>query len=317
MTDAYPIVIYHANCLDGFGAAFAAWTRCRDKADYVPLAHGDSTEVWLSRNRASLVGREVFVLDFSLPEEHMNFIRANAKKFVWLDHHKTAFEMECGGLDSPLVKDGRYELIDVDGVTQIILDNGQSGAMLAWKYFNKDFSVPMLIQHIDDYDRWQFKLSGTKELVNALWSRRPWEFSEWNRMLFSNDFSLLYVEGEAILAAHNQIVESTVAASTMDCRIVIASGHEWDSEIIFDVHGLASNCPPYMASDVGHELANLSGTFGLLWSVDKYGKVKCSMRSNGDYDVSAIAKVLGGGGHRNAAGFETTIETLKSWISLK
>ena len=94
MTDAYPIVIYHANCLDGFGAAFAAWTRYRDKADYVPLAYGDSTEVWLSRNRASLVGREVFVLDFSLPEEHMNFIRANAKKFVWLDHHKTAFEME-------------------------------------------------------------------------------------------------------------------------------------------------------------------------------------------------------------------------------
>lgn len=34
----------------------------------------------------------------------------------------------------------------------------------------------------------------------------------------------------------------------------------------------------------------------------KPGKVRCSIRSRGDYDVAAVARSFGGGGHRNAAG---------------
>jgi nanoRNase/pAp phosphatase (c-di-AMP/oligoRNAs hydrolase) len=43
-------------------------------------------------------------------------------------------------------------------------------------------------------------------------------------------------------------------------------------------------------------------------------KAQCSLRSNGDYDVSAIAKVFGGGGHKNAAGFEVPLSTLIGWL---
>ena len=35
---------------------------------------------------------------------------------------------------------------------------------------------------------------------------------------------------------------------------------------------------------------------------------------SGDYDVSTIAKAIGGGGHRNAAGFSTDIDTLMEWL---
>ena len=80
------------------------------------------------------------------------------------------------------------------------------------------------------------------------------------------------------------------------------------------VQGLAANCPFHLQSDVGHELANQSGTFGLLWCIDKDNRCKCSLRSNGEYDVSAIAKAFGGGGHRNAAGFQVDIQTLLGWI---
>jgi len=34
----------------------------------------------------------------------------------------------------------------------------------------------------------------------------------------------------------------------------------------------------------------------------KRGKVRCSLRSRGEYDVAAVARIFGGGGHRNAAG---------------
>ncbi len=39
-----------------------------------------------------------------------------------------------------------------------------------------------------------------------------------------------------------------------------------------------------------------------LFREPKRGKVRCSIRSRGEYDVAAVARQFGGGGHRNAAG---------------
>ena len=47
------------------------------------------------------------------------------------------------------------------------------------------------------------------------------------------------------------------------------------------------------------------------------GLVKVSLRSEG-FDVSAIAGLKGGGGHRQAAGFTTTgtVEGVTEWLSI-
>ena len=135
------------------------------------------------------------------------------------------------------------------------------------------------------------------------------------------------IEGQAILRAHDQNVQSVVKGAARNCSIVpavIDSVESYKSPWVWwhdeehgdtcGANGLAANCPPHLQSDVGHELANQSGTFGLLWFIDKDNNCRCSLRSNGDYDVSAIAKAFGGGGHRNAAGFTTDIQTLLEWI---
>lgn len=47
------------------------------------------------------------------------------------------------------------------------------------------------------------------------------------------------------------------------------------------------------------------------------GQVSVSLRAKGEFDVAAIAKLFGGGGHRNAAGFralQTTIEKVHSQL---
>ena len=69
------------------------------------------------------------------------------------------------------------------------------------------------------------------------------------------------------------------------------------------VDGLAINAPAEYASEVGNLLATRSGTFGAVWSYWGGGKYQVSLRSNGNFDVSTIAKYFGGGGHKNAAGF--------------
>ena len=151
-----------------------------------------------------------------------------------------------------------------------------------------------------------------------------WKFEQW-RDKFLNHENELITEGAAILRAHNQNVQSVVKGAARKCSISTCCPQHgpdiadsvpasWSDGYLRRFDGLAANCPPHLQSDVGHELANQSGTFGLLWTLDKDNVCQCSLRSNGDYDVSAIAKVFGGGGHRNAAGFTTDIQNLLSWI---
>ena len=304
-----PLVIYHADCTDGYGAAFAAWLKLGDEAEYLPLQYGDLLKA------TNMYKREVYILDFSFPPETMDFIFADANRVVWLDHHATSrpyAEGKCGGyIESRTER--HSETYD------IVHDNNKSGALLAWEHFHPGTEVPMLIKHIDDRDRWQFKLKGTKEINKAMWSYAPWSFDQWQEMTNDVHYGSMFTEGSAILRAHDQNVTSTVKGSARPCLIIATSpkegGEHWEANILVHATGLAANCPPFLTSDVGHELANQSGTFGLCWTLSKSGlKAQCSLRSNGDYDVSAIAKAFGGGGHRNAAGFETNIETLMGWL---
>ena len=340
-----PLVIYHDNCADGFGAAFAAWLTLGDEAEYVACRYGEEF-TYITEIAAS--NCEVYILDFSFPRDVMDLIFKHSKRVVWLDHHKTAFEMWLG-YDHQ--KEGWF--VDNNAPHYICLDHHNSGALLAWKFFHPDFDVPLFIKHIDDYDRWQFKVEGTKVFNKALWSYAPWTFEQWRDWFYDVEdgfghtyWSDFYHEGEAILRAHDQNVQSVVKGAARGCVIKLPAHQLYDDddsykpksildrngEVVLglckvcgraeceldddcEIAGLAANCPPHLTSDVGHELATKSGTFGLCWTLSQEGLVaKCSLRSNGDYDVSAIAKTFGGGGHRNAAGFEVDIQTLLSWL---
>lgn len=317
-----PLVIYHNSCADGFAAAFAAWLKIGDEAEYVPCQYGQ--DFFAESFLLQFNDREVYVLDFSFPHNVMDVLFQNAKRVVWLDHHKTAFEMWLGRFN----KGDRFQ-DSFEPKYFLLLDDNKSGAHLAWEYFHPGTEVPTFIRHIDDYDRWQFKIEGTKAFNKALWSYAPWSFEQWQRMMLYtlrqtyDGYKHFVREGQAILRAHEQNVQSVVKNATRKCEIpfdeeaaldCVEPRLEWNNGGYWMVQGLAANCPPHLQSDVGHELANQSGTFGLLWHIDKGNVCRCSLRSNGDYDVSAIAKVFGGGGHRNAAGFTTDIQTLLDWI---
>ena len=150
-----------------------------------------------------------------------------------------------------------------------------------------------------------------------------WTFEQWRDKVVGHEAELIS-EGASILRAHNQNVQAVVKNAARNCEIpfdeegaldCVEPRLEWNNGGYWMVHGLAANCPPNLSSDVGHELATQSGTFGLCWTFGKSGTMaKCQLRSNGEYDVSVIAKSFGGGGHRNAAGFEVDIQTLLGWL---
>ena len=69
-----PLVIYHGGgCTDGFGAAFAAWLKLGDEAEYLPMEYMRATDgVTEFHERVkidcSIGERDVYILDFSLPK---------------------------------------------------------------------------------------------------------------------------------------------------------------------------------------------------------------------------------------------------------
>jgi oligoribonuclease NrnB/cAMP/cGMP phosphodiesterase (DHH superfamily) len=245
-----------------------------------------------------VLGREVYILDFSFPPDVTKEMIDKSAKFVWLDHHKTAFEGWC--------EDGeRNRCEQSNGKDYILLDNNKSGALLAWEYFNPGYAVPDLAKLIDDRDRWQFKLAGSRELHAGL-NSQLFNFSDWHLLTpvgtsdWGRNLADVVSRGRQILSVHNEQIKRSVE-SAAGCAI-------------HGLKGLAVNTPQHM-SEVGNGLAKASGTYGLVWYYDgKTNRANCSLRSIGEYDVSAIAKLFGGGGHKNAAGFNVPLEQMQEFL---
>jgi oligoribonuclease NrnB/cAMP/cGMP phosphodiesterase (DHH superfamily) len=318
-----PLVIYHANCTDGFGAAYAAWAKLGDDAEYLPMHYNQK----LDPSKVQYEDRDVYVLDFSFDRETTERLLDAASQFIWLDHHKTAFEMWCPKHEHE--KFVQTEAIPRSGAKpvgcHITLDNNKSGALLAWEYFHPGADVPELAKLIDDRDRWQFKLGGSREFHAGV-NMRPFSFREWHLLtpLGTSDsgrnLADVMGKGRAALEVYRkQTMESAAKAKPCSVPHPDVGGYEhnpweWSDGGFWHAPGLAVNTPNNI-SEVGHELATASGTYGLVWYYDgSTGKANCSLRSEGDYDVSAIARCFGGGGHKNAAGFQIDMPTLLGWV---
>jgi len=311
-----PLVIYHNNCTDGFGAAYAAWMRYKKAgADYVALDYlkNDAT---VGDFKAKLIDhplldREVYILDFSFPKVIMDWLFQNCLRVVWLDHHKAAFEMWCGEYKKGDVFEPtpgtRYD----ESSNYILLDDNHSGAWLAWDYFNNPHKKhpvpPTLFMLIDDRDRWVFAKTGSREAHAALQAMRPWSFFQWSTLSIPDLLDL----GTKLMTYQTAQINEAIERARV-CRIPIPVPNCPD----YYLTGLAANSTVHF-SEIGHELYNRSGkTFGMVWSVDADNVVWCNLRSADDgLDVSAIAKAHGGGGHRNSAGFKTRLAQLMAWLS--
>src|SRR3990167_3596264 len=84
------LVLYHGNCPDGFGSAWAAWLALGDSAEYVPVQYGEAPP--------DVAARKVYIVDFSYPRATLLAMNEAAESILVLDHHKTA-QADLAGLD--------------------------------------------------------------------------------------------------------------------------------------------------------------------------------------------------------------------------
>jgi len=298
-----PLVIYHANCADGFTAAWAV--RQAMEADFHPGVHGDLPP--------DVTGRDVILVDFSYSRHTMLALQKVARSILVLDHHKSAEadlpdigsapeELDGGPvvfrLDQRAVEAGTSYGEWLNKVAQssrwaggcfiwALFDMERSGAGIAWDFFHPGKARPALIDHVEDRDLWRFALHGTREIQSALFSY-PYRFEIWDELMQAPVFEL-YQQGLCIERKHHKDVAELVAVAQRQMVI----GH-------YDVP--VASLPYTLASDAGHLMAQ-GQPFAACYYDKAAGRV-FSLRSADDgVDVSEVAKLYGGGGHARAAGF--------------
>jgi hypothetical protein len=276
------LVIYHGGeCRDGFASAWLFRTAFPD-AEMLAAQYGESPP--------NVTGQVVYMVDFSYPHEVLRrMVAETAGELTILDHHKTA-ERELAGLE------GHY-----------IFDLNKSGARLAWEFlfdnnllpaeFVRGFArdrAPWLVDYTEDRDLWLWKLPLSRE-INAALRSYPLDFAVWDKLHTLGKAGRhvantpLVDEGRAILRAESQIVAAHVRNA---------------AEIELDGHKVLCVNATTLISEIAGELA-AGRPFGASYFDRADGLRIWSLRSReGGMDVSEIAKRHGGGGHRNAAGFE-------------
>ena len=275
------VVIYHANCPDGFGGAWAAWKKFGDQADYIPTKHEDSI-------LAGLKNKEIYFIDFIYnqfifkTELIQNLIQEN-KTVTAIDHHITAQSA-------------------IKSIPDHLFDNNHSGAVLAWQYFHPDKPIPKILLYIEDTDLWKFQLSTTKE-VSSFLELFDFNFNVWNKLAADLEtetgLANAVSRGETILLYEDKIVKKSV--------------ENYAEEVKFENYKcLAVNYPNFFASALGHALAKKMPPISIVWSYRRGNNI-FSLRSDGTVDVGAIAKKYGGGGHKAAAGFAMSAEKPLPW----
>lgn len=257
-------VIYHADCIDGFGAAYAAWKLLGNDAKYYPAKHGDPPP--------DVTGKTVAIVDFSYSRQTIEKLQTSTKNLIILDHHKTA----------------RDELEKLDCA---IFDMSHSGAMLSWMYFHPDVPPPEFIRMIEDADLWRWSLSNTRNFVAAFYNE-PYIFDVYDSYNDKMKLGDIIVKGANIREHMDVLVKKSCEKSfvTNFCgyktRIVNSPNFQSD---IGNVLVSQFDC------DVG---------FIWYYDHAAKRCIVSLRSCKDDVDVSKLAQKFGGGGHPRAAGFQ-------------
>jgi uncharacterized protein len=268
----YTHVLYHAQCTDGFGAAWAAWKALKETAKYIPIHHGEPFP-------ALPTDADVIMLDAAYPRPRHEELKTLVRSLTVVDHHKTNLET-------------------IGKLPNVHIDLSHSGATLAWLFFHPGEPIPELLKYVEDYDLWRFNLPSSLEIHAAIESY-SYDFDVWCGLEQKIGTERFRADGEAILRYQKGVVENA-------CKSVF-----W---MTMAGHRIPVVNATELTSEIGNRLCKLYPEAPFSAYYYEKENIRCwGLRSIGDFDVTNIVKIYGGGGHKNAAGFTEPIERKRTW----
>lgn len=277
-------------CPDGIAAAWVVGRAYpRDNIEFVGCEYQKTIPVVLS-------GDVVYVVDFSFPAEVLEEWLSIGARVTVIDHHEAKMR----------------ELMGVASLQEIItFDNSKCGALLTWEYFFPAKEPPAFLRYIDDRDRWQHLLPFTHEIHAATGKLgRTFEVFDVLAKLSQNELiALLGKLGTDALEERRQSVERIAERHEIWDElagieypegfpvVVLQESEGWATSDVCSVLYKRFPSAPFVACVTYKPDAE-------VWSLrsDQHGN---------NTDVAAIAQQLGGGGHRNAAGFRINLRLMR------
>jgi oligoribonuclease NrnB/cAMP/cGMP phosphodiesterase (DHH superfamily) len=267
-----PIVcLYHKDCIDGTAAA-AVVLRKFPHAQTIALGHNHSTEELALLTATVPKEADVYLVDTTCGLEMM---MARRHTITILDHHI-----------------GEYERVravaDQDTRVTYVFDNEKSGASLTWSHFFPNEPLPQLLVHVEDKDLWLKRYGDTTEYVTSCLSlirNNPAQMRE----LFDAPIETIYEQGAILTQVARADVERLVRLEPITINI---GTYE---VLAFNITDHESTCGNILSERLGQTVA----MYTVLGA-----RVRFSFRSQQEQKPSSLdlAQILGGGGHKNAAG---------------
>ena len=221
-----------------------------------------------------LPDEQIWIVDFSFKPEVMEEILKITKNIIWIDHHKTAFEYKYSQ--------------ELEGIR----DNNFSGCELTWKYVYPNIPMPKIVEMLGRYDVWDFSKYG--EDLNKLqagirlfdhnpenlnWTEWFKNYADLNKELEGGYFALRYRNNQA----ESLIKAWSFFAEFEGYKAICCNAGSVSSQLFDSVKEDYDLMIPFIFD-------------GKQWTVSLYTKK--------DIDCSELAKKYGGGGHKQAAGFQ-------------
>ncbi|MGB9928892.1 MAG: DHH family phosphoesterase [Methanosarcina sp.] len=276
------VLIYYHDDNDGCcSAAVAAQCYDRNKFTIKFIAINYGKETWTKEeiNEAE----KVWLLDFA-SDEMEKFVKICGSKLIWIDHHKTAMEKFPGLWNSS----------NIPGIRSI----EKAACVLTWEFTHPEhISPPAAVAYIGDKDIWKFEYTQTKPFTAgfSLMVKTP-DDAVWDMLLgseYEDTVDKMISIGELLLEAQNYKLQKAFD------RGVDFTFHNWKARLV-NTTGNISELGEFIYRKPEYDIA-------VMWQAVE-DMVVFSLRSDSmnpdSPDCAEIAQHYGGGGHRNAAGFQ-------------
>lgn len=305
-----PVIAYHASCSDGQAAGFVAW-KAHDKQAYTVAVNYDLhkktvEEIIETLAKGVPIGQlchtHLYIVDFSFP---LGILRQLGKVFQYvtvIDHHKTfQDELEAADLPTQGCEGANAVVTKFYGTgdnVRVRFCMQESGALMTWRFFYPNQSVPDFIRYTSDRDLFTFVDPKTRPFASGMGRHRGKSWMELEEV-YSEPEKVIR-DGELLEEMSAKRIDAVLSKDAKKIQVVL---YRDDSSQVFTVG--AYNATPDITSDLLAKYVNTPGNpqIGMTYMVGSDNLVYCSLRSHKDVDCSVIAKTFGGGGHAQACGF--------------
>lgn len=280
--DKLMILIYHHDDNDGCCAAAVAgnyYNKNEFDIKFVAINYGK--ESWSEEEIE--VAEEVWLVDFT-SDKMDEFVKVCGPKLIWIDHHKTAIEKFPDLWNSS----------SIPGIRSL----EKAACVLTWEFTHPGLiSPPAAVAYIGDKDLWKFEYDETRAFTAGfnLMVKTP-DDAAWGVLLdseYESSVNNMISIGKLLLEAQKYKLQKAFDRG-VDCTF-----HNWKARLV-NTTGNISELGEVIYKRPEYDIA-------IMWQAVE-DMVVFSLRSDSGNpdspDCAEIAQQYGGGGHKNAAGFQ-------------